>query len=180
MAKKKKEQKHFDGRVWANILDFNVNLDSQLISKSNFIFGASTLILIFILNQLLSVDSLSSVFIIKLPLIILLIGSFISALLSMFVILPKIRIFSKKDRIKRDIFYYKNITKYYSRKTYQKYLEDLPLDNKRIGDAYANQVYSLAVNILPFKFKMLKISGWALIISIFLSILTYGYIFLFV
>ena len=37
MAKEKKEQKHFDGEVWANILDFNVNLDSQLISKSNFI-----------------------------------------------------------------------------------------------------------------------------------------------
>ena len=158
MAKEKKEQKHFDGRVWANILDFNVNLDSQLISKSNFIFGASTLILIFVLNQLLSIDTLNSVFIVKLPLIILLLGAFISALLSMLIILPKIRIFSKKDRIKEDIFYYKNISKFYSRKQFNKYLENLPLNNQKIGEAYANQVYSLAIHILPFKFKMLKIS----------------------
>jgi len=43
----------FNGRIWPTILEFNVNLDSQLISKSNFIFGASTLILIFILNKLI-------------------------------------------------------------------------------------------------------------------------------
>jgi hypothetical protein len=177
MVKKKEEGEPFDGRIWPSILEFNVNIDSQLISKSNFIFGASTLILVFILNLLLSSESLSSSFIHNLPLMILLVGTFISSLLSMLIILPKIRIFSKKERIARDLFYYKNITKFYSRKQYCNALKNLPIDNKRIGEAYANQIYSLAKNIIPFKFKMLKISGWTLILSIFLSIIVYAYIF---
>ena len=175
--KGKKEQKHFDGRVHAKILDFNINLDAQLISKSNFIFGASTLVLIFVLNQLLSTKLIEADFLQKIPLLILLVGTFISSVLSMMVILPKIRIFSKKDRIKQDIFYYKNIMKFYSRKKYSNYLQGLPLNNKLIGEAYANQIYSLATHIIPFKFKMLKISGWTFITSIFLSIVSYGLIF---
>jgi len=94
------------------------------------------------------------------------------------IILPKLRIFSKKQRIKEDVFYYKNITKFYSRSSYNKALKNLPFDNERIVEAYANQIYSLAENILPYKFKMLKISGWTLIISIFLSIISYLIIYL--
>ncbi len=173
MAKKKKEKSTFDGRIWLSILDFNVNIDAQLISKSNFIFGASTLILVFILNKLLSVELSNFNIIHNLPFIILLVGSFCASLLSILIILPKIRIFSKKERVKADIFYYKNIVKFYSRKEYYNYLKDLPKDNSRIAKAYANQIYSLAENIIPFKFKILKISGWTLLISIFISIISY-------
>ncbi len=170
ISNNKKEENTFDGRIWANILDFNVNLDSQLISKANLIFGASTLILVFILNKLTLIENI--IFNISLlPHLILIAGSFLSSLLSVMVILPKLRIFSKKERFKEDIFYYKNIRKYYSRDDYCRFLADLPTDNKRIGEAYANQVYSLATNILPFKFKMLKLSGWSLVISILLSII---------
>ncbi len=171
MAQKKEST--FDGRIWPIILEFNVNLDAQLISKSNFIFGASTLILIFILNKLTSMGLKEFSAFTHTPLIILLIGSFLSSLLSMMVILPKLRMFSKKERKKEDIFYYKNIMKFYTRKEYIQSLKDLPKDNKRISQAYANQVYSLATHILPFKFKMLKISGWTLILSLFLSLASY-------
>lgn len=172
MLKNKKEESTFDGRIWSNILDFNTNLDSQLTSKANFIFAGSTLILTFILNRLVSIEAFNFR-ITVLPFIILLLGSFLSSLISMMVILPKLRIFSKKKRIKEDIFYYKNIIKFYSREDYCNFLSDLPTDNKRIGEAYANQVYSLAKNIIPFKFKMLKISGWVLMVSIFLSAISY-------
>jgi len=96
-----------------------------------------------------------------------------SALLSILIILPKIRLFSTKERVKKDIFYYKNIIKFYSRDEYCKVLSNLPSNNKAIGEAYANQIYSLAKHIIPLKFKMLKISGWVLIISIFLSLVSY-------
>ena len=173
MVKKKKEEITFDGRIWPVILEFNVNIDSQLTSKANFIFGASTLILLFILNILISDKLPNSGVLRQLPLIILLTGSFLTSLLSITIVLPKLRIFSNKERIKEDIFYYKNILKFYSRKEYVAALRDLPMNNKRIGEAYANQIYSLARNIIPFKFKILKISGWILIISIFFSILSY-------
>jgi len=165
----KKKGTGFDGRIWPNLLDFNVNIDSQLTSKANFVFGASTLVLVFILNRLMSGEfSVQSI-----PLVILLIGSFFASLFSIMVILPKIRFFSKKERIEEDIFYYKNILKFYSRKKYVNYLKDLPTDGRRVGKAYANQIYSLSTTILPFKFKMLKISGWVLVISIFFSVVSY-------
>lgn len=173
---KQKGEAPFDGRIWPSILEFNVNIDAQLISKSNFIFGASTLILVFILNRLINVD-LKNNFVMNIPLIILLVGTFLSSLLALLVILPKLRIFSKKERIREDIFYYKNITKFHSREKYVEYLKDLPIDNKRIGDAYANQIYSLANNIIPYKFKMLKIAGWTLIFSILLSIISFMFTF---
>lgn len=179
MAKKEKKEAGFDGRIWPNLLDFNVNIDSQLTSKSNFIFGASTLILIFILSKLITKEDFSSNIFINLPWVILLIGTFLSSLLSIMIVLPKLRIFSKKERIKSDIFYYKNIINFYSREDYYNFLKDLPTDNKRISEAYANQVYSLATNILPYKFKMLKISGWTLVISILLSIISYFFTFFF-
>jgi len=170
----------YDGRVWLAILDFNVNLDSQLTSKSNFIFGASTLIFIFILSKVITEEFIKSNFIINIPWFILIIGSFLASLLSMLVVLPKLRILSKKERIKKDIFYYKNIIKFYSRKSYYKFIKDLPTNNNKIAEAYSNQIYSLANNILPYKFKMLKFSGWTLIISIILSGVSYFFILLFV
>ena len=163
-------KKHIDTKLWSSILDFNVRMDSQLTTKANFFFGASTLIVVFIIGKLVSYNNVNSELLIW---IILLVGSMISSLLSLMVVLPKIRIFSKKERIKKDIFYYKNILKYYSRESYTKYLKELPKNEKLIGDAYANQVYSLANNIIPYKSLMLKISGWVLITSIFLGATIY-------
>jgi hypothetical protein len=181
MGKKRKDSKkkaeasvQFDGRVWPNILDFNVNLDAQLTSKANFIFGASTLILVFILNKALSEGFSALSPFVRGAWLILLAGSFFSSLLSMMVVLPKIRIFSKKERVKEDIFYYKNIINFYSRNKYVDYLKNLPTDNARIGKAYANQVYSLATHILPYKFMMLKRAGWILVGAIIASIILLG------
>jgi len=169
MVDKKKTTDNFDGRIWPNILEFNVNLDAQLTSKANFIFGASTLILVFILNKLLTLEFSSLRLNVKVAWLILVVCSFISSLLSIMVVLPKLRMFSKKERLGKDIFYYKNITMFYSRKKYSEYLKDLPLDNKKISEAYSNQIYSLAKNIIPYKFRMLKISGWVLITGIIFS-----------
>jgi len=167
------KNKNVDTKLWASILDFNVRMDSQLTTKANFFFGASTLIAVFILGQLISKDNIYHDIKLYLPWIILLVGSLISSLLAVMVVLPKIRVFSKKERIKKDIFYYKNILKYYSRNSYVKYLSQLPNDEKLIGEAYSNQVFSLANNIIPYKSKILKISGWTLVISIFITVLTY-------
>ncbi|MDO8669001.1 MAG: DUF5706 domain-containing protein [Candidatus Buchananbacteria bacterium] len=173
MAKKETKKVEFDGRIWPNLLDYNVNMDAQLISKSNFIFGASTLILVFILNKLATPNLLKTSTLANLPMFILLVGSFFSSLLSIMIVLPRMRLFSKKQRINKDIFYYKNIRKFYTRASYHAYIKDLPTDNKRIGEAYANQIYSLATNVIPYKFKLLKISGWILMSSIFLSFFSY-------
>lgn len=177
MAKKEPQKADFDGRIWPNLLDYNVNMDAQLISKSNFIFGASTLILIFILNKLASPNLFKANIITNLPMLILLVGSFFSSLLSILIVLPRIRFFSKKERFSQDIFYYKNIKKFYTRKSYHDCIKDLPMDNKRIGEAYASQIYSLATSVIPYKFKLLKISGWTLMTSIFLSFFSYFLIY---
>ena len=166
-----KEEEFFDGRIWPNLLDFNVKMDAQLISKSNFLFSASTLILIFILSKVLQGEFSSLETITKASWMVLLMGSFISSLLSLMVILPKLRVFSDKKRVREDIFYYKNISKFYTRVQYADYLSGLPIKNKKVGEAYANQIYNLATNVIPYKFKMLKWSGWTLIFSIFGSIL---------
>ncbi len=170
----KKEEDFFDPRVLSKVLDFNVNIDKQLTTKANFIFAASTLILMYIINRVYSMDFATLLFREQMPWILLIVGSFVSSLLALMVVLPKLRIFSKKERIKKDIFYYKNIKKYYSRKKYTKYLATLPSDAKKISDAYSNQVYSLATNIIPYKFRMLKISGWVLVISFFASMLFFA------
>lgn len=172
MPKKEKEDKFFDPRILSTILNFNIDLDKQLISKTNFMFGATTLIAVFILNRLIETESsiLSLEFI---PLLILLVGSLIASVISLLVVLPKMRMFSKKERFKQDVFYYKNILKFYSRDDYKKYLSDLPNNRKKVTEAYSNQIYSLANNIIPYKSRMLKISGRVLIISIFLSLFSY-------
>jgi 4-amino-4-deoxy-L-arabinose transferase-like glycosyltransferase len=168
---KKEEKKEFDGRIWPNLLDFNVNIDSQLTSKANFLFGACMLVLMFIVSKIFSAGFSALDIFVRLSWYVLLVGSFIAALLSMMVVLPKLRIFSKKLRVKDDIFYYKNIKKYYMREDYCSYLRNLPSDNERISKAYANQIYSLATNIIPYKFKMLKISGWTFIITVVAGII---------
>ena len=97
----------------------------------------------------------------------------ISLIIIPLVLYAGLLLFSKKKRVKEDIFYYKNINKFYSREKYADYLYDLPRNERKVSDAYAHQIYSLANTILPFKFKMIKISGWMLTFSILLSILTY-------
>lgn len=169
-----KEKQEFDGRIWTNILKFNTDLDAQLTSKTNFLFGAATLISLYILNKVVTQNFLSMPMLVRLGWAILLLGSFSSAVLSIMVVLPKLRIFSKKDRVAKDIFYYKNITGYYSRKEYVKYLRKLPMNNDLVCEAYSNQIYSLAKNILPFKFKMLKYSGWILQTSFLISFILFG------
>lgn len=167
------KKESFDTRFWSTALEFNTSMDTNLTSKANFLFGASTLVLIFLLNKLVTGNFFQAVFINNFPLMILMLGTFLSSLFSLLVILPKIRIFSKKERIKSDVFYYKNILKFYTRKDYCNCIKKLPSDHKGMGEAYANQIYSLASNILPFKFKMLKLSGWILISSLMLSFASY-------
>lgn len=174
MPKKQNQKAEFDGRIWPTLLDFNVQLDSQLTSKANFLFSASTLILLFVLNKALSqgFDALQSQA--QIAWNILLTGAFFSSLTSLMIVLPRLRIFSSKERIAEDVLYYKNIKKFYTREQYFEYLKSLPLDNERIAKAYANQIYSLATYVIPFKFKLLKLSGWILILSIFFSLLTFA------
>lgn len=167
----------FDGRIWPTILEFNLKIDEELTSKANFLFGASTLILFFVLNKMLSPEFLTSSFFIKLAWGILFCGSFLSFLASMMIVLPKLRYFSQKERLREDIFYYKNIQEHYSRAEYLKYLIDLPTDEKRIGLAYAHQIYSLATHILPYKFRVLKIAGWILVVSVLTSTLLFSWHF---
>jgi len=152
------------------ILDFNVNIDSQLTSKANFLFGASTLILIFTLNKVFSPDFGPLIDQARTAWITLLVGSFLSSLTAIMIVLPRIRIFSTKERVRKDVIYYKNIRSFYSRKMYIECLKDMPSDSGRIGRTYANQVYSLASDMIPYKFRLLKLSGWVLIISIVLSV----------
>jgi hypothetical protein len=168
----KKPSTTFDGRIWPNILDFNHRIDTHLTTKANFLFGASIAIVVLLLNSVLHKFSDFSQHI-KLSVGILLVGSFIASMLSMMVVLPRLRILSKKERVKQDIFWYKNVNKFFTRQQYEKYLKDLPYDNNRIGKAYANQIYSISTKILPYKFRMLKLSGWTLVSSLFLSILVF-------
>ncbi len=162
----------FNGRLWPSILEFNVNLDAQLTSKSNFIFGASTVLLLFLLNSLLTKNNYAALpWGRKMGIGILILGSILAAGLSLMVVLPKIRILSDKERIREDIFYYKNIRQFYTREKYVRHLQNLVYDEDGIAKAYAHQIYSLATNILSYKFKMLKWSGWTLITCLVLGLL---------
>ncbi len=170
MATATKPRKDFDGRVWPTILDFNVNIDSQLTSKANFLFGASTLMFMYLVDKyLFSPITLTSID--YAAVLILLAGSFIAMVLELMVILPKIRLFQKKERVKEDVLYYKNIMNFYTREQYVRYLKDLPLDETRISKAYANQIYSLATHIIPYKFAMLKKAGWIQVFSLLVAVL---------
>jgi hypothetical protein len=165
----KENQNYTRVEILSDILNFNINLDAQLTSKANFILGASTFVLVFSLNKVLSNDFLQLNTMLRSPWFMLLGGSFIAAVLSIMLVLPKIYFFSFKKRIKQDIFYYKNIGEYFNRRTYGEYLAKLPDSEELINEAYANQIYSLSQHILPYKFRMLKISGWTLIITILLA-----------
>lgn len=173
----KKEKTEFDGRIWPTILDFNVNIDTQLTSKANFLFGASTLILVFVINKMFGVEFWNVPILAKYAWLSLLAGSFISSLFSLMIVLPRIRLFSSKVRMQDDVLYYKNILKFFTRDSYHDCLKDLPTDNKRIAAAYSNQIYSLATYVIPYKFKLLKFSGWSLITSILVSLVLLGITF---
>jgi hypothetical protein len=169
----KKKDLPVDTSVWRSILEFNVNIDSQLTRKANFLFGASTIVLLFMLNKVFLDEWVLGMS--RMPYIIMLCGSFLASFAAIMVVLPKLRVFSAKERQKEDLLYYKNVTKFYSRQEYVDTLRDLPADSKRIGEAYAHQAYSLARNVIPYKFRMIKISGWTLIGSIFLGLIWYGF-----
>lgn len=169
----KKEKSEFDGRIWPTILDFNINLDSQLTGKANFLFGAATLILMFVLNKTFSLEFSQLLPLMKSAWLVLLAGSFLSSLTAMMIVLPRLRIFSSKERSKDDVFYYKNLLTFYTKEQYADYLKDLPIDNARIGKAYASQIYSLATYVIPYKSRLLKISGWVLFTSIVTSIILF-------
>ena len=113
LANKKSGEKY--DRVWSNILEMNIYLDSQLTTKANFLFSASTLTLLFLLNKFFEINQVSAFSYQKIPIFLLMMGSLVCALLSMMIVLPKIRLFSKKERINEDVFYYKNIIKFFSR-----------------------------------------------------------------
>lgn len=165
----KKDQSGFDGRIWPNLLDFNVNMDNQLTGKANFLFGAATLIFALVFNKLLSGEFNNMTSLQQNAWLVLLIGSFVSLLASMLIVLPRIRFLQQKERIKKDLFYYKNILHYYSREDYLSSLSNLPYDNKRIGEAYAHQIYSIATHVIPYKFRILKVAGWVLVVTILTS-----------
>ena len=83
------KDKFYDPRINSNILNFNMNIDQQLTSKANFLFGASTLILVFIIERIYNLDFSSVNFFALVSWIVLLIGSFISSLTSL--LISKIR-----------------------------------------------------------------------------------------
>ena len=166
----KKKGQEFDNRLLPTILRFNTDLDNQLTAKANFIFGASTVVAVFVLNKVLTAEFSFYHGPIKIAWFILLAGSLIASLTSLMIVLPKLRFFSKKERFKNDVFYYKNIMNFYTRDEYCDYLEILPKDYEKSTSAFANQIYSLATTILPFKFKMLKISGWILMLAIIAAV----------
>jgi len=173
-----KEFEFYDGRLWGSILNFNINMDNQLTTKANFLFGASTLILILVINSLMNNVFMLSNGLRKYGLIILLVGGAMGALLSLMIILPKLnisgwRLFKRTQRSKEDIFYYKNISKYYSRDEYINYVKTLPKNEEATGLAYAGEVYNLATNIIPYKFGMLNWAGWVLIGSIIISMVLF-------
>jgi len=169
--RKKKEEKTFDGRIWPGILQFNMVKDQEITTKSNFIFGASMLIFALIINKGLPETYGSTL--VKSAWIVLLLGAFVSAFFSMLTITPS-KILGKKKRIPEDIFWYKNVVKCYSRKQYIAYLKELPYDNNKIGKAYANQIYTLVSEVLPYRGKMLKIAAIILILSVLTSLVLFG------
>lgn len=171
MLKEKRAKQEFDGRIWPKLLEFNERMDAQLSTKANFLLGASTVVLMFALNKALSQEFWAFPALTMIAWSILIFGGFVSMLVAMMIVLPKLRVFSRKERVPADVFYYKNIITFYDRKKYYEYLKDLPWDSERIGRAYANQVFSLAQNILPYKFGLLRISGWTLVLSLLLSTL---------
>jgi len=164
--KTEKKLTDYDNRILPAILDFNNNLDAQFTSKANFLFGGSTIILFFILDKMLSNEFASLNLLVQVSWIILLIGSFLSMISSLMIVSPKLRIFSRKERVKEDVIYYKNIIRFFTREEYVEQMKKLPWDYEKICAAYANQVYSLSKSVIPYKSRMLKFSAWTLMIAI--------------
>jgi hypothetical protein len=174
--KPEKEKKmDFDGRIWPKILDTQIYIDSQLTTKANILFGAATLFIVFFLNKIISSEYVRMEPSLKLVLILIVITGFIASLLSISIVLPRVRFFIKRARLKEDVFYFKNITKCYTREEYFEYLKDLPKDNERIARAYSAQIYSFANDVLLPKSKMLKVAGFTLILTMLMAILFFIY-----
>lgn len=156
--------------ILTDILNFNMKLDEQLNNKSNFLMGASALIIIFTVGVITKNEFLSYARALKIGWAVIGVGSFLTFLMAIMIITPKIRIIRKKERIKEDVIYYKNITKFYSREQYIQELSDVIWNKDKITRAFGNQIYSLSDNILPFKSRLLKRAGWTFLISLVIGI----------
>jgi len=159
--------------VWAwsssilgDILNFNVNLDEKINNKTNFLMGGAAVIIVFAMGLLSKPEFSLYTTPTKIGWMILLIGCFLSFLMSILIITPRVRIFSKREKLKEDLFYYKNITHFFSRKEYLKQLHRLKSDSKMITESFGNLIYHLSKVILPFKSKLLRLAGWTLFFSL--------------
>ncbi|RLE39110.1 hypothetical protein DRJ17_01815 [Candidatus Woesearchaeota archaeon] len=176
MAKKKKKRASkkptwaWSSSILGDILNFNKWLDTQFNNKANFLMGASGLILVYTAGVLTRKEFLDYPLLLKIGWGIIAIGCFFSFLMAILIVTPKIRILSKKERIKKDIFYYKNISQYYTRNEYIKELDKLKKNSKKITEAFENQIYSLSQHILPIKSRLLKRAGWTLVFSLVIGI----------
>ncbi len=157
--------------VLGDILSFNVKLDEQLNNKANFLMGASAIIFVFIAGMITRGDFLEFRIGVQIAWVLIGIGTFISFLTAILIVTPKLRFFSKRERVKEDVFYYKNIIQFYTREEYVNMLNNLKKDGRMITAAFGNQIYSLSKNIIPFKSRLLKWSGWVLVLSLVIGIL---------
>ena len=117
------------------------------------------------LSKIIAVDFLVYHILIRTAIVIIFVGAGCASIMAMLIILPKIRLFSSKDRSKQDVFYYKNICRFYTEQSLFEYLSDLPDNRENFLRAYGHQIYTLATRVIPFKVRLLKMAGWTLIIS---------------
>lgn len=159
--------KEYNGRVWPGLLDFNIQMDRELTSKGNFLFGASTLIFFSTLSRGLEAQALSSLA--RIGWYTLLTGAFSAMVCGLMMILPKPPFLQHKKRIKEDVFYYKNIMRFYTRKAFVEHITRMPRDDSLTAKAYAHQIYTLTTHIIPYKSRLLKFGGWILLTAILLG-----------
>jgi len=162
--------------VWANGVRGDLNRHTQeliyhLNHRANWLITISSFILVLVISNLFRFNTN---LLTKIGLLVLVIGSLISLISLMLILVPYIKTSKNYVRaLDEDIFYFRNISKNFSKLEFIEYIGRIRTDAKELDKIYAASIYNNSVVRLPSITAKLKVGGWSLIFG-----LVFGSIFM--
>lgn len=155
--------------AWASGIrgDWNRHIQEliyHLNHRANWLITISSFILILVMSNL---NRFNDHFLTKIGLSILVIGSAISLINLMLILVPYIKTSkSYTNALNKDLFYFRNIKKNFTKSEFVEYLGNLRTNSEELDKVYGESIYNNSTIRLPRITSKLKIGGWSLILTL--------------
>jgi len=154
----------FYEQVLGDILNLHMELNKICDNKANFLLGISGVILMIALTKISLEFTLYNLM--QLGFFIIMLASLISAILSVWVLKPKIG----KGFERTNLFYYGSFTeKLSSREDYAREIQNLLKDQDKIIKHYAEEIWDFAYYDLAPRFRTINIATTILLVGLIIG-----------